>query len=62
MTIFQNACIESAFPDDDTVGDAEKFSVCELHARPSISIIQQHIDTRSVQLGIEGIRRLANAV
>ena len=50
--------------DVDTKGDADQFSVLELHAGALVAVVEQHVDARGFEFGGEllsgGEQRLAD--
>ena len=59
MPKFHGARIEAAISDDDPVGNADQLRVREHHARAHLTIVEQDLDARCAQIGVELLRRLA---
>ncbi len=57
MTIFEISGRESPFSDHDSMRDTHELRIRELHPRPRVAIIQQHIDPGRIELLVQQVGR-----
>ena len=53
MAVFEQALFQATIAHDHAVRDADELGVRELDARPLIAIVEQHVDSRGGEFGIE---------